>query len=407
MEKRKQIIIKNPIFINPFAWYALFWMLVFSLYAISPSKLNVALDFGLVVFLLITIGTSTIFAFHFNQLFKNESFFVKNEKSSFSSIALMVVLYALDFLYSGNIPLLAALFGFDSGYQDFGIPTLHVIIVTFSVFFAIKNGYIFVLFRNKMNLFKFLVPLMYFIMVFSRGMLLLIFFCTGVLLLCQIKISIKRLVYALVVIVVVMWVFGIAGNIRVSNQWNNSSLILLISQIDVDPYNIFAPFYWGEEYIICSIRNLNNTMINILPTYDFGNLVYTLIPDFVAKRIWPDTNIVVDRVVEVFTTTTTYSYSYSSFGYLGMLIEFLLYMLTGVYLQKTKYMDSISKIVTLSIASFIFGLSIFDSMLQYSGYSFAIMWGLLLGKSRLDFRGSGIKLVYTRSSRRVVSDEKV
>lgn len=406
MKKEMQIIIRTPIWINPFAWYAVFWIVVFLLYIVSPSELNSDLDFGLNIFLLFTLVISIAFAYQFNKSFKNKSLVVTNEKTSFFPIIVLLVLYILEVLYSGNVPLVTAISGQNSGYQNFGIPTLHVVIVTFSAFYAIKNILIFVLFRNKVNLFKFILPLMYFVLIFSRGMLLLIVFCTVAVVLCQRRINTKRLLYAVIGLIIIMWVFGIAGNIRVSNQWNNSTIILSMARIDFDPNSIFAPFYWTEEYIICSIRNLNNTIITIRPSYDFGEFLYTLIPDFISKRIWPNSSIVVARVVDVFTSLTTYSYSYSSFGYLGLFTEYLLYIITGIYLQKTRYLDPLDRVVTLAVASFIFGLSIFDAMLQYSGYSFILIWGVLLGKTRLELRRSGIKLKYIGKNKRVASGEK-
>ena len=109
MKKEMQIIIRTPIWINPFAWYAVFWIVVFLLYIVSPSELNSDLDFGLNIFLLFTLVISIAFAYQFNKSFKNKSLVVTNEKTSFFPIIVLLVLYILEVLYSGNVPLVTAI----------------------------------------------------------------------------------------------------------------------------------------------------------------------------------------------------------------------------------------------------------------------------------------------------------
>ena len=121
----KKII--SPWIINPFFYYSIFWIIALCGYFISPSKLAVNLDEGLLCFLLITITVSTIVAYFFNIHYKNRKFKVNYYKQKNTVRIILILLYILEFVYCKSVPLL-----FGKSYSSFGIPTVHVVIVTLS-----------------------------------------------------------------------------------------------------------------------------------------------------------------------------------------------------------------------------------------------------------------------------------
>ena len=376
---KKCLIIKSPEFINPFLAYSLFWALSFLVYFLSPSKLVQNISIPLVVFCIITIFISLLFAIDFNNHFKNSKIYFKYSSPLLLTCGLLFV-YILEFIYSKNIPLLSAfLSNNQSGYDNFGIPTLHVIIFTFSTLFCIKNYIDFLVFRKKINIFSIITIFVFFLMVFSRGVLLMLVLCFTCIYLCTKPISLSKLLIFFVFGVFVMYLFGVLGNIRVSGKWNDSSAILNISQIEADPNGIFTPFVWAEEYICCSLRNLNYTIFNVNPSFSIREIIYAVIPDFISKRIVGNVEFATQRASFAYTTTTTFGDIYTCLGYFGMMIEFLFYIVIGLIITKICYINNSYKIATFAICFFIFALSIFSPSIQYSGYSFSLIWGVLCG----------------------------
>ena len=390
--KEKEFVIKNPTLINPFFYYVICWCLTFFLYFISPSQLNTSLNLFLICFLVATIIISFFFAIRFNAKYKNKKYKIKSRKKNIMFYLVILSLLTCEFIYSHNIPLISSLQGIDSNYQDFGIPTLHVILVTITLLMCINAFLRFKLFKEKKDLFIFLIFFGYFMLVFSRGMMLLILLCILCLYLVDKNIRVKYVLYTICIVIVLCWGFGILGNLRVSGKWNNSEIILSMGKIDENPYSLLSPFYWAEEYIICSLRNLNYNIENLTPTYSINDLLYVTLPDFISKRIMNNNVIYVKRLVGYFTSLTTYSLHYSAFGYLGMIFEFLNYLLIGIVLDNFKFSNAIYKFSILAIASILFGLSIFDAMLQYSGYSFVLVWGLIGGSYIITKRNNSIVL---------------
>lgn len=366
--------ILSPCIINPFFYYALFWSITLFIYFISPSKLSVGLDENLLRFLWGTIIISIIIAFFFNVHYKNKKIKLKYYKQKSSIRIVLILLYMLEFLYCKSIPLLSG-----KSYIDFGIPTLHVIIVTLSCYYAIKNYFQFITFRNREDLVNLLIVVAYFILIFSRGMLLFLAAIAIALTLYDKKINIKYIVLAGILGIVIAWLFGVAGNLRSGYQWNDSSLIICFGQVNLAHDSLFGPFVWVEEYLICSLRNLNYNITHVAVENSLMGQLYCMIPDFISKRAFGGYEVIPKLQVPIFTTSTMYAKTYISLGYLGMIMNFILYFLVYYIFVRVNMIDMSNKIVGYAVLSLIYALSIFNDMLWYSGYSFALVYCLILG----------------------------
>ncbi len=380
LNQQRTVRIRNPFVINPFFAYSAFWTVSLILYSLSNSGLNIPLDANLVAFLVATIALSAVAAFFFGNKFKNKTFMLTAHRASWIAWVILIVCYGAEFLYSKNVPLLTALFGntFDSGYLVFGIPMLHVIISVCSSFYCIYHGWLFLKFKRCNNLIAMLIPLSFYVLCFSRGMLLFNVVVIALLWLMEKRITIITWVGLILLALFVLWLFGVTGNIRSGYAWNDTGYFMEIAQIPGDRYSLFAPFYWADEYLICSLRNLNYN-VQFVPQEDLSGLLFCLFPDAVAKRLFPAVDIAgsVQLVQPNLTTSTAYIGCYLSYGYFGMAVYFLECIAIALIFMQVKFLPMPTKVICLAMCFFLYAMTIFDNMVMYSGYSFTIIIAIL------------------------------
>ena len=381
----KQIKIENAFVINPFLAYSLFWCISLILYQFSPSELNIPLNVQLTLFLVFTIVVSALFAVYFNYKMQGLCIRVTYRKASCILLSILVVAYICEFIYSANVPLLNILLNSSSdnsgGYLEFGIPFFHVLIVVFNSFYCIYNGWLYLVFKKKNNFFAFLITAAYYLLCYSRGLLLFNIIVIILLFVSCKKLPIKTWVMLFIAALIGMWLFGVLGNLRSGGDWNDTGYFMAVSHISGNRYSLFAPFYWVEEYFVCSLRNLNyNTLFPV--EYDISGLISSLLPDAIAKRVFPDVEYTINLVSENLNTSTSYIFSYVAFGVVGMLISFFCYMAIALIFTKITFLQPEFKIISIAMLFFLFALTIFDNMIFYSGYSFSIIvaivfsWGV-------------------------------
>lgn len=367
-------IIKTAIFINPFFAYSVFWIASLVLYYFSPSNLNIGLDMSLHVFLWFTIVISAILAIIFNNKFSGkEILLVYRNFSRKIVLGVIVLLAAMDFIYSGNIPLLSYLTGQNGNYLSFGMPTIHVIICTFLSFYFNYEFLMYRHFRKGIDLLSSIVSISFFILIFSRGMLLFLVVSSLCLIMCERRLTIRGIVILAFLAIIGSFAFGVFGNIRSGYAWNDTEVIIKYADIDADRYSLTSVFYWVDEYLVSPLRNLNHNIVHGNNEFSIYNYLSTIIPDFISKRIFT-VDYSFELVSPAFTVASAYIFPYSYGGILGMYITFAIYAIAGFVYMQVDFDDTSLQLVILSMLFFIFGLSIFDNMLMYSGYSFAIVY---------------------------------
>lgn len=390
----KKLTIYNPLFINPFSVYMLMWIIALVLYPFSKSQLNVSIEPKGLIIILISVIIAFLLSHAINKKIKNRSFVIGCSRPSRLFLVFLILLYVADFAKSGFIPL------FNRGYKDFGIQTIHVFIVALSCFYYIYRFVILYVKRLLINAFPCLLVLLYFLLVFNRGIILFLLFCSFVTVLSTIKLSRKSFIELGLLGVLVIWLFGVLGNIRSGASWYDSSYFLAVSRIKAKN-NLLAPFYWGYEYLICSYRNFLYN-VRFTPAYDFGTLLYNMIPDFISKRILPNANTDILLIDESLTTGTAYSSVYRGFGIVGVIILVFEYFFITYMICSLKYYNKTMIFVCLPVMTFIMGLTIFDNLIVYSGYILTLFMGVIAGLTRIKIfkKGKEIKNERYYSSRR-------
>lgn len=317
--------------------------------------------------------------------------------------------FALDFAYQGIIPLISIMRGSKFNYKQFtGIPTIHMILITFTPFICTYFMEVYMNTKNKKYIVGIMILFIPLILLFSRGLLI------GTLLNCLFvflfhlklrKINIKLIIGLIVGVLAIFFVFGFLGNIRTENQVYgntnkngfNSELIMEIGDATngFRESSIPKEYFWGYLYISSPIANLQNA-INIDPTpqkvsiktYFEKNVLF----DFIAKRINPDynqNNIREYLINQSLTASTFFMTSFLDWGWFGMIIIYLLLILIIIFNIVIYSKKSEKRIIGLAMLNTMIIFCSFGNMIPYSAISFQLIYPILWELSkRIKFKKS-------------------
>ena len=327
-------------------------------------------------------------------------------KSSYEWVTYAILIgFVIEFMYHRNIPLLAILTNTNLSYHEFGIPTFHVILVTFNSFFSI------VLFHsllskktNRKNLIiLFVLTLIPSILIMNRGMLMMIIMsCIFVYLIkYENKINIKKISLLSILLVVGLYFFGVAGNVRVNNTYQtntspfDNSLFLNIGGATEDFRNSIVPkeFFWAYIYISSPLANLQQTIdhyeheedLTLSDSAIFG--ITQLFPDFISKRVVSLYDIEIPNVHQItpeLNVSTAFAQSYVILGWVGVsLFIVLIFIFALFYIILLKKINSEYFVVGLAILNTIFIFNAFTNMFSFTGLSFQLIYPVIFSLFKL------------------------
>lgn len=265
-------------FIIPFFVYTLGWS---SIYPALTSKL---FGFYIVTFSIafltgIVIDRLTGFVYHPIPIYKH----------NLAVIICLYLLYCLDFWYTGFVPMFAYSGG-QAGFREFkiGIPTFHVVLVTFTIFFSLYLFHQYLSHRKWSLLLLYISSFGFFVMLLERSSIMYIFIGSIFLFfISQKRIFIKKIIGLGVLSLFILYMFGYLGNMR--STLGDPEVIPRMSGA-TDKFmdsRIPKEYYWSYLYIASPVANLQNNInleTNVVPNYA-GFLVFEMIPDFAAKRL--------------------------------------------------------------------------------------------------------------------------
>lgn len=333
--------------------------------------------------------------FKWKGLFKYHDINLKVNYKENLIITMILGMYLIEGVYSRGFPLLATLGIGQLEYTDFGIPVLHVFLVTFHSFYT---TYFFHKILGQFNIYG-LIKLIFLIfpavLILNRGMLMM-FMITFIMLfsmkyLREISLkSVKFIILICISSVLILYFFGLLGNMRSNHQHEgidkafDSEYIMAIG--DASDYFresiIPKQFFWGYIYTASPIFNLNLNIENPTNHMKFDAfLVYSILPDFISNRIGDWYGIVsnpVELISPGLNVTTAFGEIYVNFGWLGMLI-FILFIFTFflTYLVVLKSLNSRYYITGLVTINLIVCLFLFSNMWTFSALSFQLIYPLI------------------------------
>jgi hypothetical protein len=394
---------KHKILYLPCFVYAVSFASILLLYQIGWSDLYPKLNGLLLFFLLTTIISSFILVFLQKSQLKISSNDI-NLKPLFvkRAIYFIGIGYALEFLYESSIPIVSTFLNSSYSYDDFnGIPTFHVILGTFNIFFSILMFHYYLTNKSRKKLFQFIATLVPYILIMNRGAFMIVFSAMIFLFLMRLKsINLKTILMPFAVLGIVLYFFGVVGNVRQEQTKDDKEYLLRVAGATDTFINSGVPneFYWSYIYLISPMGNLQNLIDGKEDAFDISNVgLFTttqLFPDFISKRlsalfgygdVLESNESSAYFVTPLLNAPTVYFASYFLLGTIGLILMYLAMMFSALFYpflikrDSTYYSTSIASLNSLIL------LSTFNNMWYAAGT--ILIWPVIFDIiNRLKFR---------------------
>lgn len=379
---------------NPYFCYAVSFAAALLTYLLGWSDLYPPLSLTLLSFILATIIIHVFLGIRFSGqkiiIFKK----IQTE-NYFAPLFITIFLYVLwcsEFLYEGGVPLIKILLKQPYNYKVFGIPSLHVLIVTFSSFYTIYLFHIYLSKRSFFILILYGINLLAALLIYNRGMLFFNLSASTFLFLMYKKtLLIKHVAGAAIAMVILFFFFGILGSLRVSNEsrkpYSNEEF-LKTGRASVSFRNSIIPseFFWSYIYTTSPLANLQSNINNYQPQPIRVSRVLEwvnneILFDFISKRINSYTGK--EREAEStipgpFNASTVYSRSFSYLGWPGLALMGTLILAIPMIFLKILPPSSPFFLTALAILNTIFLYMVFDNTIRFTGLSFQMIYPVLL-----------------------------
>jgi hypothetical protein len=379
--------------VNPYFCYALTFTIALLTYLLGWSDLYPRLLFPLLGFL---IGSIVVFCFVGiitvkHRVITFRRIFSVDTRIPFFITVFIYGLWLIEFIYAGGIPLLKILLKHPYDYRVFGVPTLHVFVVTFSSFYTVYLIHLYLSSKSKSILILYFLNLIAALLIYNRGMFLFNLSSSGLLyLVYKNQIAWKQLAVGSVLILVLLFVFGVIGSLRVSREgrkpYSNADFLKTGKANQSFRESIIPKeFFWSYIYISSPLANLQyNVSTYPAPSpapRKLGEMVNNeMVMDFISKRInsWFGLQPVNDhRISRPFNVSTIYSRSYCYMGWTGLLImAFTLLILPWLYF-KILPVESPFFLSALVILCTLYLFLAFDNTLRFTGLSFQLVYPIV------------------------------
>ena len=364
-----------------FRLYSYIWLVVLILYSFGWSDFSGQLDINLFFFILITVTISLIIGFHYRKIN------AKKLKSPYKFTTLITCLVCLcfiaNFIYSRQVPLFNVLRGGSSYVDNPGIPGLYPIVLTFSLYWFFYLVYCLLSFGGRYFIDAGLIFLCIF-SVFSRSMLLFCVLGAAIewfLLHKKIRHKVLWMCLGIVAAIVVVYMFGVLGNIRQGYAWNDCSYIEYLGKFHNWPKWLSKQFMWGYLYIITPLANLNYNVLNAHHVMEVDRFIVCFIPEFISQRLVPElitTSVNQTLLIETyFNAQTTYVETYYSLGLLGCYINYFAFIILFFIYNKLFKKTMPHSVIPTTVLCIFFVLSFFYNVFFYMLPTMLIIYGLI------------------------------
>lgn len=383
---------------NPFGAYVLASVGITSMYALGFSDLYPRLSLEMVIFLVITCGTSFILATVYSVLQQQQPETDQLAGPGRRDLLIFCVIgcgFAVEFAYSGFVPLLALVSGAVFDYREFGLPTFHVVLLGVNFFYAVYWASRYFETGKRGFIYLFVGGVLFGLLIMNRGaiiisLLALLFMYFGK------QFSAKKAMRVVLIAGVVVWLFGFIGNLRfVSQEVLQEDPILKIGSASKSFTESGLPneFFWVYLYATSPLANFELTASTMPVSYgSFAEgMIANFVPDFISKHIvdpTADTFVRPLLITPQLTVSTAFAPAYASMGWFGPYLIYLYFaaytLFLAIFARKSRYREALMAWMSAQGA-----LLFFDNMLVFSGAVGPIFIGIyLVCRERLRQRSS-------------------
>lgn len=372
---------KKSVFFNPFYLFSISWAIVFAGYLFSFfTKYPSYTTADIFLFLIIIISSFIFGKIHAKTKITKPSLTtidkLKLDKSTRILFFITLIFVFVGLAINKHFPIYRVLvLGDSSAYGDFQIPHFNTIYIALFIILSIESSI--GLFygnkkRRKVYFFYLVYTYIYFLLLYSRGMIIYLACGTAIVWLSKWKKSLKNVLLLLFFIFVAAVGFNILGNIRNGSSWNDSTILknLVSWNKKYDSIDFLSHFI---SYMETPIGNLVFQVSQ--PINSFRQLLNSLLPDFIANRTMSTNaslSIAPPLVNPAITASTAFSKAAWSYGYFGVLLSFVEIMLSFFVLPKL-VRTNLSKFLISVNLGMIAVLTPFDNLLLLWGFSFSLL----------------------------------
>jgi hypothetical protein len=302
-----------------------------------------------------------------------------------NSSILVFVLYGLEFFYAGNIPFIAMVLGNSQpgDYLEFGIPTIHVIIVALSHLMLSVHLNRMYEEKNSMHLIFVLSVLVCDMLTLSRGLFIFSIMIWGFIKLHYIKIiKFRHLIIFCCFFVAFSYLFGFVGQYRSAYGDPDYAEQILGASEEFKKSETPTPYLWLYIYTTSPLANLQHAINrNHEQLDDFSDFfVRCLTHQIISKRIMNLDDEHFPLIAPNLTVGTVYYYSYNYLGYFGLIFTYL-YLVFMLFLIPLVSKGTVYFVPISSMLNALVFLSVFDNMF-ITGFSLALFLSFFILISR-------------------------
>jgi hypothetical protein len=230
------------------------------------------------------------------------------------------------------------------------------------------------------------------ILIYNRGMFLFKLAGCVFLYLGLRSINVWRIAVLLVSVLILLFLFGMMGSMRVSNEsqvsYNNRGFLTSgAATLQFRNSGIPAEYFWAYIYTTSPLANLEVTMSSpeeksISASRVFDWLNNEVLPDFISKRINRLQGTESKKIRTIpgpFNATTVYAGSFLRLGWWGLLFMSIITVAMPWLYTKIVAPESPYFLSGFAVLNALFLFMIFDNTLRFTGFSFQLAYPFLLG----------------------------
>lgn len=320
-------------------------------------------------------------------------------KYSIKPLIFIILFFCVEVAYNRKIPLVEMLLGHQYDYRDFTFPGVHVFFTSLTTFYCIKSFFEYLCFGVKKSLLSSFACIFIFILLMYRSYIVFSILNFIFMFVLYKKISIKKIFKVTSAALVIMYLFGLAGDLRTQAQMGDQSFTVnnIMRATDADPVftdqSMLSPLYWAYLYTSSPMANFQSTINQFSKNNEDAGIekfvVYEVLPDVLGKRIatmlgHEEEYSPLDRIIDFLTVGTIFSDSFVFIGWFGPLILLFLMSITPLVFLTLCPKNS-TYYVQFSVCTILLVLCSFANMLVYASLSLILVYPLLFRRRKVKY----------------------